>query len=82
MEGPAGALGRFYSCRGHEQLVWIVSAVLGDTRSAKHRDEGSHSQAGRISQSRLQRPTAGAVCILDGVNRAAVAVVVHSQAPI
>jgi hypothetical protein len=43
---------------------------------------GNHSQAGRISQSRLQKSTSGAVWILDGVNRAAAVVVAHSQAMI
>jgi hypothetical protein len=57
-----------------------VSAVRG--RLVLRNTMGNHSQAGRISQSRLQKSTSGAVWILDGVNRAAAVVVAHSQAMI
>jgi hypothetical protein len=59
-----------------------VSVVRGRLVLRNTAGKGSHSQAERISQSRLQKSTTGAVCILDGVNRAAAVVVAHSQAMI
>lgn len=59
-----------------------MSAVRGRLVLRNTVGKGNHSQAGRISQSRLQKSTSGAVWILDGVNRAAAVVVAHSQAMI